>query len=221
MMAGAQASGTASPMALVPNMADTAAFLPAFAGTSSPADPFIILYAGALGRANHIRFLLDAAEATHNAGLAAVQFVIAGDGAEAGALQTDAARRTLPNVRFVGALDRAGIQGWRTRAAASITCFAAVPVLDTTSPNKFFEGLAAGALSITTTGGWLRELVETHHCGFGYAPHQPAEFVEKLRPFVEDRTRLRAAQANARHLAEARFSRKQLAAEAARLILAA
>ena len=219
MVAGVQSTGTTTPVALVPNMADTDAFRPAWAGTSGPAEPFVILYAGALGQANRVAFLLNAAEAAHRAGLAAVQFVVAGAGAQSDALRVDAARRRLPNVQFVGTLDRAGIQAWRARAAASFTCFDAVPVLDTTSPNKFFEGLAAGALSLTTTRGWLRELVETHGCGFGYDPRQPDEFVAKLRPFVEDRDRLRAAQESARQLAEATFSRKKLATEAALLIL--
>ena len=48
---------------------------------------------------------------------------------------------------------------------------------------------------------------------------RPEEFTAKLRPFVEDRARLRAAQESARQLAETTFSRKKLATEAARLIL--
>ncbi len=218
MVAGVQATGTATAVGLVPNMADTAVFQPTYAGSGEPPAPFIILYAGALGRANRVIFLLDAAQATRQA-LPEVQFVIAGDGAEATALQAEVARRGLPNVTLVGALDRAGVQLWRARAAASFTCFDTLPVLDTTSPNKFFEGLAAGALSITTTRGWLRELVERHACGFGYDPQQPAEFVEKLRPFVAERHRLRAAQEAARHLAETEFSREHLATEAAKFIL--
>ncbi|MBC7447160.1 MAG: glycosyltransferase family 4 protein [Hymenobacteraceae bacterium] len=219
MVAGVCATGTATPTTLVPNMADTAAFQPAFAGTGGSAESFVILYAGALGRANRVTFLLDAAEATHRAGLSAVRFVVAGSGAEAEHLRMEVTQRALPNVRLVGTLDRAGIQAWRARAAASFTCFDVVPVLDTTSPNKFFEGLAAGALSITTTRGWLRELVETHQCGFGYDPRQPAEFVAKLRPLVADRARLRLAQENARRLAETAFRRETLAAAVAGLIL--
>lgn len=220
MATGVAATGTPTPVALVPNMADVAAFRPAYAGTGGADAPFVILYAGALGRANRVSFLLAAADATHRAGLAAVRFVVAGAGADAEALRADAARRGLTNVEFVGSLDRAGIQRWRAATAASLTCFDTVPVLDTTSPNKFFEGLAAGALSITTTRGWLRELVEDAACGFGYDPLRPAEFVEKLRPFVQDRARLHAAQDNARRLAEAAFGRERLAAEAARVVLA-
>ena len=219
MVTGVRATGTATPVELVPNMADTDAFRPAFAGTTDSTEPFIILYAGALGRANRVEFLLDAAAAAHRAGLTAVAFVIAGAGAESERLRAAASERGLSNVQFLGPLDRKQILAARARAAASFTCFDTVPVLDTTSPNKFFEGLAAGALSITTTRGWLRELVETHGSGFGYDPRQPDEFVAKLRPFVEDRDRLRSAQAAARQLAEAEFSRTALAARLARHIL--
>jgi glycosyltransferase involved in cell wall biosynthesis len=219
MVAGVRATGTATPVALVPNMADTETIRPAFAGTTAAGTSFVIFYAGALGRANRVGFLLDAAEATLHAGLTEVSFVIAGAGAEEATLRAEAMRRHLSNVQFVGALDRADVLTWRARAAASFTCFDQVPILDTTSPNKFFEGLAAGALSITTTNGWLRELVEKYQCGFGYNPHQPTGFVEQLRPFLTDRRRLLAAQQNARHLAETQFSRATLADEAARLTL--
>jgi glycosyltransferase involved in cell wall biosynthesis len=220
MVAGVQASGTTTPVTLVPNMADTEAFQPFFAGTAAPDAPFIVFYAGALGRANRVGFLLDAAAATQRAGLPEVQFVIAGDGAEAADLRAEAARRHLANVQFVGTLDRDGVQRWRAQAAASITCFDTLPILDTNSPNKFFEGLAAGALSITTTRGWLRELVETHACGFGYDPRQPETFVAALRPYVADRERLRVDQTNARRLAEAEFSRSRLVATVATVVLA-
>lgn len=219
MVAGVRASGTATPVMLVPNMADTARFRPAFAGSGGNEAPFIILYAGALGRANRVGFLLDAAEATQASGLAAVQFVVAGDGAEADGLRADATRRGLANVQFVGALNGEQLAAWRARAAASFTCFDTMPVLATNSPNKFFEGLACGALSVVTVGGWLRELVEQHACGFGYDPLIPTEFIAKLRPFVEDRAGLRAAQQRARQLAATQFSREKLAAQAARLIL--
>ncbi len=225
MVAGVRATGTSTPVSLVPNMADTSTFQPAFAGAGHGA-PFVILYAGALGRANNVRFLLEAAKAVRMERLADsafghVQFIIAGEGAEGGALRAYAAETGLTNVVFTGPLDGAGVAAWRAHAVASFTCFDDVPVLDTTSPNKFFEGLACGALTITTTRGWLRELVETHQCGFGYDPRNPQEFVQKLRPFFHDRARLHTAQENARRLAEAEFSRKTLAAEAARLIVAA
>ena len=219
MVAGVRRTATLTPVALVPNMADTESFAPTFAGAGGPAAPFVILYAGTLGRANHVAFLLDAAAAVRAAGLAAVEFVVAGTGAEAATLQAEAATRGLTNVAFVGALDGATLAEWRGRAAASFTCFDDVPILDTNSPNKFFEGLAAGQLTITTTRGWLRELVEEAGAGFGYHPRHPAELVAQLRGYVQDRALLRAAQLRARALAEARFSRQQLAAEAARLIL--
>lgn len=219
MKTGVLASKTKTPVALVPNMADTTRFQPAFGGSGGAAAPFIILYAGALGRANRVSFLLAAAEATQAAGLATVQWVVAGNGAEASDLRAEATRRGLANVQFVGTLDGAALTAWRAQAAASFTCFDTMPVLATNSPNKFFEGLACGALSIVTVKGWLRQLVEQHACGFGYDPLTPAEFVAKLRPFVENRALLHAAQQRARQLAETQFSREKLATQAAQLIL--
>jgi hypothetical protein len=48
---------------------------------------------------------------------------------------------------------------------ASFIFYKPVPVLETGSPNKFFDGLAAGKLIIINFGGWIKTEIEENKCG--------------------------------------------------------
>jgi hypothetical protein len=80
-------------------------------------------------------------------------------------------------------------------------------VLETGSPNKYFDGLAAGKLIITNAGGWLKEEVEGNACGFYISPANAGLLPSLLQPFIADAELLKKFQYNARMLAEQRYAR--------------
>jgi hypothetical protein len=47
--------------------------------------------------------------------------------------------------------------------------FCDFPALEAGSPNKFFDGLAAGKIIITNYKSWISDLIIEHNCGF-YVP---------------------------------------------------
>ncbi|KAA9325406.1 glycosyltransferase family 4 protein [Adhaeribacter soli] len=206
-----------TPVYFIPNIADCAYYQPVYADKAVVPDPFIIAYIGTLGRANRLDFLLHVAEACQQKGLTTVQFIIAGTGAERKKLKHRAHKLKLTNVTFRKHLTRSEVRELLNQAAATYTSFDAVPVLETNSPNKFFDSLAAGKLSIVNTRGWLQELVEKHSCGFYAAPLLPEVFVEKLVPFLENPVMLRQYQENARKLAEEEFLREKLSRQFVKL----
>jgi glycosyltransferase involved in cell wall biosynthesis len=53
-------------------------------------------------------------------------------------------------------------------------------VLDTSSPNKLYESLAAGVPVIQNTNGWIKELLQANQCGFTVDAENEDELVEKL-----------------------------------------
>ncbi|HSI91214.1 MAG TPA: glycosyltransferase, partial [Adhaeribacter sp.] len=207
MAAGGKKQENTTPVFQIPNMADCDFYRPTM---HSPDDPFLISYTGTLGRANRVEFLLAVAEACQQNGLDQVQFVIAGTGAEQAELEQIVRQKQLKNVTFTGYLTREQVRDLLNRSAATYTSFDVVPVLETNSPNKFFDSLAAGKLCIVNTKGWLQDLVETNRCGFYANPLEPGVFVQKLLPFLEDHLLLREFQENARKLAETEFSREKL-----------
>ena len=54
--------------------------------------------------------------------------------------------------------------------------------------------------------GWLAEMAKNHQFGFFANPYFPAEFVEKIKPFMINRDLLKTYQDNAREVAENYFS---------------
>jgi glycosyltransferase involved in cell wall biosynthesis len=54
------------------------------------------------------------------------------------------------------------------------------PVLDTSSPNKFFESLAAGIPVIQNTQGWMKDFLDKHKVGFTLDPDDPQQLVDTL-----------------------------------------
>ncbi|MFC5270564.1 glycosyltransferase family 4 protein [Adhaeribacter terreus] len=210
MVAGVKKYKLPVPVFLIPNIADCQFFQPVFTEKISTLEPFIISYLGTLGRANRVDFLLDIARICQEKNLQQVKFIIAGSGAESRHLKQKAQKLNLHNVEFAGHFNRKQVQKLLNRSAATYTSFDKIPVLQTNSPNKFFDSLAAGKLCLVNTNGWLQDLVEKNNCGFYADPHQPAVFVQKLLPFLTDATFLKTCQQNARNLAEQEFSREKL-----------
>jgi glycosyltransferase involved in cell wall biosynthesis len=207
---------------LIPNMADCSFFEPApinqpLSRQMGTEGFFVISYLGAAGLTNHLEYLLEAAQACQEHGLA-VKFLVAAEGGKLEGLKKEAARKSLKNVIFNFYGSKEQVKEWLSISHAVYTSFGPHPILQTNSPNKFFDGLAAGKLSIVNTRGWLKELVEENHCGFYTQAEKPEDFVKQLKPFLENSHLLEAYQQNARRLAEERFSRKLLSRKVVRLI---
>ena len=101
---------------------------------------------------------------------------------------------------------------------ACITSFLNIPILETNSPNKFFDGLAAGKLSIVNTKGWLKDLVEQYNCGIYQDPNHSEDFPNLILPFMQDRILLKRYQQNAFHLAKEAFLKEELVCQVCDLV---
>ena len=207
---------------MVPNMADCDFFRPApknasFARIFGLEDSFVISYFGSAGHANHLEYLLHAAQACQLHHLP-VKFLIAASGSHLEEIQNMAEITKAENVVFVPYGSKQQVQNWLTITDAMYTSFGPYPVLETNSPNKFFDGLAAGKLSIVNTKGWLKELVEENRCGFYANPDDPEEFVSRLKEFLDNDILLQEYQHNARNLAVKEFSRTLLTQKVVKLI---
>ncbi|ELR72428.1 putative glycosyltransferase protein [Fulvivirga imtechensis AK7] len=168
---------------------------------------FVIVYAGTVGLANHLEYLLDIAalDKEHH-----LHFIVAGEGARWDAVRQEAEVRALKNISFYSFMDKLGVNELMNIADAIFVSFKHVPVLSSGSPNKLFDGLAAGKLIIINFGGWVKSLIEQHKCGFSYPPGQPRSFFNKIEPYLADPGVLRKAQQNARGLADEFTPEKQL-----------
>ncbi len=207
---------------LIPNMADCRFFKPSpihapLARQLGTENCFVISYLGAAGLSNHLQYLLEAARACQQHRLA-VKFVVAAEGSKLNELKEDARQAGLTNIIFGTYGSKEQVKKWLSISHAVYTSFGPYPVLQTNSPNKFFDGLAAGKLSIVNTRGWLKEVVEEKRCGFYTSPENPLEFVKQLKPFLENSQLLQEYQSNARQLAEENYSREMLSSKVIQLV---
>jgi glycosyltransferase involved in cell wall biosynthesis len=125
-------------------------------------------------------------------------------------LTKNARQLGLSNLTFVGFQNREGVKELLNVTDASFISYKNVPILETGSPNKFFDGLAAGKLIIVNFGGWIKNEIEETHCGIFVDPTHPTDFVKKITPFLSDPIHLKNYQAAARQLGETKYSRKIL-----------
>lgn len=210
-------SKTNKSILMIPNMADCQYYGP----VSKPKgvlkkydleDKFVISYVGTAGRANHLEYLIEVARKCVEE-TPSVQFLIAASGRELSKIKELASKYGLSNISFVSYLNREGVKELLEITDAVYISFANVPILSAGSPNKFFDGLAAGKLIITNFGGWTEQEILDNGCGFTYDPNRPTDFVNKISPYVDDSKLLELTQRNARRLAEKKYDRNTLTQE--------
>jgi len=200
-------------ISMIPNMSDVGFFerqekdqlLESRFNTSNK---FVVSYFGAIGRANKLDYFLEAARESLESNIPA-KFLIVGEGSERTRLEDLSKKGGITNIDFLPFMNKSELREMLNITDAAYVSFDNKPILETNSPNKFFDALASGKMVITNTKGWLQELSEKYNCGFYTDPERPEEFVRKLTPFLEDKAKLSRVQSNARKLGENTFSRKQ------------
>jgi glycosyltransferase involved in cell wall biosynthesis len=206
---------------LIPNMADTDFYRPAEKNTMlekkyQVEGKFVISYIGALGFANGLDFFLDCARASERAALP-VHFLLCGDGAMKENLKQSATRLDLKNISFIPFQNRDGVHEIMNVTNAVFVCYRSVPVLETGSPNKYFDGLSAGKLVVINFGGWIKDEIEKQRCGIQVDAKHPTDFVSKILPFLSG-TISNEYGMRARALALSQYSRKALSEKFANII---
>lgn len=197
---------------MIPNMADCQFFNkeikdPKLVEFYHAEKPFVVTYLGSIGVTNRLEFLLDIAQETKSSNLN-IDFKVVGEGSQLRNIKLQAYLKKLTNVEFIGHQNKEGVKRILNITDATYVSFADLPVLATNSPNKLFDSLASGKLTIVNTPGWTKNMVEQYKCGFYADPNQPKDFVTKLKPYLEEREKLDAAKNNARNIAESLYSKK-------------
>ena len=200
-------------LSLIPNASDLDVFRPGvvddgFRARHGLEGRFVALYTGAMGRSNGLDQLVDAAAALRGS---QVTIAALGDGGERPRLERRARELGLDNLLFLPAVAKEQLAGIVGAADVTLTIFAPYPILETNSPNKFFDSLAAGKPPVVNLAGWLRRLVEENDAGVWVPAGQPEALAGTLRELASDPERVKRMGRNARALAEREFSRDLMA----------
>lgn len=202
-------------IALIPNGCDLAIF-GATTGRWRPervgANDLMAVFAGTHGIANGLDAVLDAAAELKRRGRDDIKLVLIGQGKLKSALQQRAKTEGLDNVIFGDPVNKAKLSGLMVEADVGMQILANVSAFYYgTSPNKFFDYIAAGLPVLNNYPGWLADLIGRHDCGFAVPPDDATAFADALEEAAEDRQRLREMGSRGRALAETEFSRDYLA----------
>jgi glycosyltransferase involved in cell wall biosynthesis len=199
-----------SKISFIANGVDPAAFDPgadgkAFREQHDLVGKFVVLYAGALGIANDLTMVLNAASLLQD--LPDVQFVLLGDGKERVNLEAQARSLQLQNVHFVGACPKKEVA---TVLAAADVCLAVlqnIPMFTTTYPNKVFDYMAAGKATLLAIDGVIRQAVEDAQAGTFVPPGNPEALANAVRWCAGHPEEIQRMGARGREYVERHFNR--------------
>ncbi len=202
---------------MIPNGCDLALFLPGKRGPLElpgvAGDDFVAGFTGTHGVANGLDAVLDAAAELKRRGCQHIKLVLIGDGGKKEQLVARARKEQLDNCLFFPSVKKTDIASITASLDCGLQILANVPAFYFgTSPNKFFDYIAAGVPVLCNYPGWLTEMIVARGCGAVVPPNDPVAFADALCRLAEDRLGTAAMGRNGRILAEAEFSRERLAA---------
>lgn len=175
-------------------------------------DQMLAVFSGTHGLANGLDAVLDAAAVLKARGRDNIRIALVGQGREKPRLVERATSESLDAVLFLDPVPKTRLSGLLAGADLGVQCLRNVPAFYYgTSPNKFFDYIAAGLPVLNNYPGWLAGLITEHDCGFAVPPDDPEAFADALIAAADNREGTYQKGKNARKLAEASFARENLA----------
>ena len=172
-----------------------------------PEDVCIVLYMGAMGLSNAIADVADAMRMTEDD--PRLVWVFAGSGKAEGLIQNQLKRT---RGAFLGKMQHSRMLEVCAAADVNIVTFMHSPLFFENSPNKFFDGIAAGLPTIFNRTTWLEPWLMEYDCGVVCKGNRPGqEMAEAIRRLAGDKDRREKMGQGARRLAEEVFDRDTLA----------
>lgn len=202
-------------IAMVPNGCD----LDLFSNSSAPAwrpegvleNDLMAVFTGTHGIANGLDSVLDAADVLLKRGRKDIKFVLIGDGKLKPELMARASKEGLTNCIFHKPVPKTLLSGLMNSADVGLMVLADCPSFYYgTSPNKFFDYIAAGIPVVNNYPGWVADMIMTNGCGIAISPRDPSAFADALEWLANNPEALARMGKAGRQLAEREFDRDHL-----------
>ena len=170
------------------------------------------LHIGSLGFIHNVSYIIDAAFCLKRLN-SDILIILIGDGNEKQLLKEKVFHMDLNNVLFLDQMPKKSITPWLCNCVGTLFTTLNNKVQNTSSPNKVFDSFAASKPVIQTTEGWLKDLFIENNCGINVNPNEPKEMALAMIDYVANENLAIQHGANAKLLAETKFSRDFLAEE--------
>ena len=126
---------------------------------------FKVVYAGSMGQANALNYLVEAAEIIQRRGIHDIMFILFGDGYQRVELQAFTEEKGLTNVQFKGSIEKKLIPSVLSRADLNVFTGQHISLYNYgLSLNKMFEYFASGKPTISNIECGY-DLLEEYRCG--------------------------------------------------------
>jgi len=180
---------------------------------------FTALYTGTHGVANGLDFLLDVAEEIKSLDEQLIEIVLIGSGMLKDDLKKNAEARNLDNLIFRDPVPKKDLIPILKKADIGLQILKDIPEFQFgTSPNKFFDYIAAGIPVVTNYSGWVAELIEENNCGSVESSGSPKSFAQKIIALKNNSELVKEMSNNSLELANLKFNRSVLAKKWAKYI---
>ncbi|WP_454784947.1 glycosyltransferase family 4 protein [Legionella sp. WA2024007413] len=199
---------------IIPNGSD----IDLFAGSHKSVRPkgveehhLMAIFAGTHGIANGLQSIINSAKILKERQCDDVRFVLIGQGKLKDRLIQQANELGLDNIIFLDPVDKDQLSQLLACADIGMQILANVPAFyDGTSPNKFFDYIAAGLPVLINYPGWLAEKISNTGCGVVVEPDNAEAFCDALINLAKNRQQLSQMGESALMLAKSQFDRDLL-----------
>jgi len=174
--------------------------------------PVLYLFTGAIGNANDLDYLVDAAEVLSRSDCVPAHIAIVGDGSARARLEDRLAREALSNVSLHPAVPVDELAEIYAAADAGIILFgqSSETYRYTASPNKFFDYIAAGLPVLFNFEGPLKAEIERRGFGRYASSFNSAEMAGLFEHYSDKPQELAAMGKVARSYAETEVDRRDI-----------
>ncbi|MCQ6960944.1 glycosyltransferase family 4 protein [Mucilaginibacter aquariorum] len=138
------------------------------------------IYTGNIGVVNNSYWLFEAAKILKAKKREDIVILLIGEGQQRSELVELSNKEDITTFKRLGLMPKTELVAYIQQAFASLVPLKGTPVLDTSSPNKFFESLAAGVPVIQNTQGWMKDFLNEHDVGFTLDPNNADQLADKL-----------------------------------------
>jgi glycosyltransferase involved in cell wall biosynthesis len=203
-------------LAMIPNCCDISRFSPgnfsrmALRREFGLFNDFVLLYVGAISRANDMQFLIRCIKALQSC--SGVTWWFVGGGNMLSYMDGELSRHGFVNVKLWGMQPKYVVPRLVACADAGIVSFINKPVYYENSPNKFFDYIAGGLPAIFTRTTWLSPYLKRYNAELVCTENTVEEFVDLVKKLKDDSTLRAEIGNNVYDLACHSFSRDVLSA---------
>jgi glycosyltransferase involved in cell wall biosynthesis len=164
----------------IPNTVDLSLFSNIVKSNFTKRNYSYAIYTGNIGDVNNSFWLLNAARELKSRGITNIKILMIGDGQLKNEIKFSIENEKIDTLILLDLMPKNEIIPLLQEALVSLVPLKGTPILDTSSPNKFFESLGAGIFIIQNTNGWMREFLKENGVGATINPNDHKALVNEI-----------------------------------------